>query len=65
MRGGNDSPEALDAIYADLCAKNPAARRVVIDGVGHVPMLDAPREFNDVVEGFLAELAHADEASRT
>ncbi len=34
----------------------PGSRLAVIDGAGHMPNLERPREFNDVLAGFLAGL---------
>jgi pimeloyl-ACP methyl ester carboxylesterase len=33
----------------------PNARKVILDDTGHVPMLERPQTFNDLVVGFLAE----------
>jgi 3-oxoadipate enol-lactonase len=33
----------------------PSAHKVVVPGVGHMPMMEAPERFNDIVLGFLAE----------
>lgn len=56
IRGEHDSPKALGAIYADICAKNPAAREVALPGTGHQPMMDVPDVFNDLVADLLAAL---------
>jgi pimeloyl-ACP methyl ester carboxylesterase len=34
----------------------PNGRAVVLDGVGHLPNLERPEEFNSLVGRFLAEL---------
>ena len=56
VRGADDFPKALAPIYRDICAQNPNAREVVIAGTRHVPMMDAPDEFNRVMQVFLDEL---------
>ncbi len=39
-----------------MTAKIPGARKVVIEGAGHVSNVDAPSDFNEAVSGFLAGL---------
>ena len=41
----------------ELARRIPNARLEVVEGAGHVVHLDAPRIFNDILEGFLAEVA--------
>lgn len=42
---------------SDLLVKDiPKARKEVIDGAGHLPPLENPREFNEAVLGFLTAL---------
>ena len=45
----------------------PNARKVILDDTGHVPMLERPETFNDLVVDFLAESdrAVADEEEET
>ena len=40
----------------EIAATAPNGRAVVLDGVGHLPNLERPEEFNSLVGGFLAEL---------
>lgn len=56
IRGDRDVPTVLAAIYADIRAKNPAAREEVMRDVGHQPMMDTAAEFNRLVADFLDEL---------
>ncbi|MET0908526.1 MAG: alpha/beta hydrolase [Ilumatobacteraceae bacterium] len=60
IRGERDAAKALDPIYADIVAKNPAARTVVIAETGHQPMLDTPERFNAIVADFLDQLTRSD-----
>lgn len=53
VRGSLDAPKALAPIYRGICAKNPAAREVVIEGTRHQPMMDTPDRFDEVVAEFL------------
>ena len=39
----------------------PDARKIVIEDTGHVPMMERPRTFNDVLLEFLAETGPAQE----
>lgn len=59
VRGARDAPKQLAPIYAYLTGLNPAAREVVIPDVGHVPMLDTPDVFNEVIAEFLAGLTES------
>jgi len=56
VRGDRDAPKQLASIYAYLAGINPAAREVVLPDVGHLPMLDTPDAFNDVIAEFLASI---------
>ena len=40
----------------ELAASAPDGRIVVLDGVGHLPNLERPEQFNSLLTGFLAEL---------
>jgi proline iminopeptidase len=42
---------AVDSLERAL----PAARRVVLDGAGHLPWVEAPSAFRAAVAGFLTE----------
>ena len=55
--GGSADPWSNDAVIAEIaaCLKRPEV--VMIDGAGHLPNLEAQREFNDALRGFL--LTHA------
>ena len=53
--GALDLPDFL-AIAETLETGIPNARRVVLDGIGHVPNLEAPERFNDLVLGFLDQV---------
>jgi len=46
----------IHAIAARLGAEIPGARRAVIEGTAHVPNMERPEEFNDLVLGFLADV---------
>jgi 3-oxoadipate enol-lactonase len=52
--GELDRPE-MHAIADRLEAAIPRARRAVIQATAHVPSMERPREFDDLVLGFLAE----------
>ena len=39
----------------DLAAKVSGARVEVFEGIGHLPHLEAPERFNELMLGFLAE----------
>ena len=51
---GRDDPVFPTAIAERLCLELPA-RLVILEGARHLPNTEFPREFNDVVLGFLAE----------
>jgi 3-oxoadipate enol-lactonase len=55
--GGSADPWSDDVVIADIaaCLKHPEV--MVIDGVGHLPNLEAERDFNDALRAFL--LTHA------
>ncbi|MEO6988870.1 MAG: alpha/beta hydrolase [Aquihabitans sp.] len=46
-------PVAVHAMAVHLVDQVPAASLVTLDGVGHYPMVEAPRRFADAVLGFL------------
>lgn len=47
------TPGGTPAVVADMVSRIPTARHVVLDGIGHVPMLTAP---NDVVDAIVSVL---------
>lgn len=51
--GDRDDPDIL-RLTDTLLAHLPSARRVMLPGVGHIPSLEAPERFNDIVFPFLA-----------
>jgi pimeloyl-ACP methyl ester carboxylesterase len=55
--GGSSDPWSNSAVIAEIaaCLKHPEVK--VIDGVGHLPNLEAEREFNNALRAFL--LLHA------
>ncbi len=55
MVGEFDVPDML-AIADILAARIPRARKVVLDGLGHLPSLEDPARFNRLVLEFLGEL---------
>jgi 3-oxoadipate enol-lactonase len=50
---GSADPWSNDAVTAEIvaCLKHPEV--VMIDGVGHLPNLEAERQFNDALRSFL------------
>ena len=50
---GSADPWSTDTVTAEIvaCLKHPEV--LVIDGAGHLPNLEAEREFNDALRGFL------------
>jgi 3-oxoadipate enol-lactonase len=52
--GEHDVPD-IHAIAARLERELPRARRVTIGGTGHLPSMERPAEFNELVLEFLAE----------
>lgn len=56
MVGACDVPDML-AIADILTERIPRARKVVLDGLGHLPSLEDPARFNQLVLEFLGELA--------
>jgi len=54
--GEEDVPD-LQAIADRLAAEIPGARRATLANTAHVPSLERPREFEDLVLGFLEEAA--------
>ena len=52
IAGELDDPEILPAagVMADAI---PGARKVIIPGCAHLPNMERPAEFNEIVEGFL------------
>jgi 3-oxoadipate enol-lactonase len=57
--GGSADPWSNGAVIAEIaaCLKHPEV--IVIDGVGHLPNLEAEREFNDALRAFLRSHAPA------
>jgi 3-oxoadipate enol-lactonase len=52
--GADDQPLIVQT--ADILASQiPGARKVVMEGLAHVPNMEKPAEFNQIVVGFLAE----------
>lgn len=56
IRGERDMPAMLDAIWDELLATNPLARRAVIPGTGHQCLQDEPEATNAVLVGFMGSL---------
>jgi pimeloyl-ACP methyl ester carboxylesterase len=50
---GADDPIAVAAMVDRLCERRPDARAVVLDGVGHYPMIEDPDRFAAAVVEFL------------
>jgi 3-oxoadipate enol-lactonase len=46
----------VHAIADRLASELPDARRVVVPGAAHLPSMERPRQFNDLLLGFLAEV---------
>jgi 3-oxoadipate enol-lactonase len=55
--GGSADPWSNDAVIAEIVAFLKHPEVVTIDDVGHLPNLEAEREFNDALGAFL--LSHA------
>jgi 3-oxoadipate enol-lactonase len=55
--GGSADPWSNGAVLAEIVASLRDPEMVLIDGVGHLPNLEAEREFNDALRAFL--LSHA------
>jgi pimeloyl-ACP methyl ester carboxylesterase len=55
LTGGQDVAD-VQAIAERLTREIGGARRAVIDGAAHLPSLERPAEFDDLVLGFLAEV---------
>jgi len=55
--GGSADPWSNGAVIAEIVAFLKRPELVTIDGVGHLPNLEAEREFNDALRAFL--LSHA------
>jgi pimeloyl-ACP methyl ester carboxylesterase len=55
--GGSADPWSNGAVIAEIVAFLQHPEVVTIDGVGHLPNLEAEREFNDALRAFL--LSHA------
>ena len=53
---GDQDVADVQAIAQRLAREIGGARRAVIDGVAHLPSLERPAEFDDLVLGFLAEV---------
>jgi 3-oxoadipate enol-lactonase len=56
---GNHDVADIHAIAQRLAHQIGQARHVVIDGAAHLPSLERPAEFDDLVLGFLAEVQRA------
>ena len=52
---GARDPTVPGDVSERLAAGIPGARRVVLDGVGHLPFIDSPDELSCLVRGFLRE----------
>jgi 3-oxoadipate enol-lactonase len=55
--GGSADPWSNGAVLAEIVASLKQPEVILIDGVGHLPNLEAEREFNDALRAFL--LSHA------
>jgi 3-oxoadipate enol-lactonase len=55
--GGSTDPWSNSAVIAEIVASLKHPEVVTIDGVGHLPNLEAEHEFNDALRAFL--LSHA------
>lgn len=53
--GGRDSPE-FHTIASILEQQIPNIQKIIIPGVGHVPNMEKPGEFNEIVLGFLSNI---------
>jgi len=60
--GAEDAPFLAATDY--MAARIPGARKVVVEGAGHVANLDRPDAFNEVVREFLKDNARALEGRR-
>ncbi|MGL5908669.1 MAG: alpha/beta fold hydrolase [Phycicoccus sp.] len=60
---GRADPRPVEALDA-LCAALPDIQKVVLDGVGHFPWLEAPGSFDDAIRPFLEETPVLAEHSR-
>lgn len=56
---GDQDAADIWAIAQRLAREIGGARHAVIDGAAHLPSLERPAEFDDLVLGFLAEVEHA------
>jgi 3-oxoadipate enol-lactonase len=56
LTGEEDQPD-IQAIADGLAREIPAARRATIANTAHVPSMERPREFEELVLGFLEEVA--------
>jgi 3-oxoadipate enol-lactonase len=57
--GGSADPWSNGAVIAEIAASLKHPEVMVIDGVGHLPNLEAEREFNDALRAFLQSRAPA------
>jgi pimeloyl-ACP methyl ester carboxylesterase len=56
LLGERDLPDlhgTAEALHRGI----PNARKVILPGVGHLPNMEAPRQFNEIVLSFLAEVS--------
>jgi pimeloyl-ACP methyl ester carboxylesterase len=51
--GGSADPWSNDVVIAEIAASLKRPELVMVDGVGHLPNLEAEREFNDALRAFL------------
>ena len=59
MLVGNQDLADVRAIAERLAREIGDARHAILDGVAHLPSLERPAEFDDLVLGFLAEVERA------
>jgi pimeloyl-ACP methyl ester carboxylesterase len=57
--GGSADPWSNSAVIAEIAASLRRPEVLMIDGVGHLPNLEAEHEFNDALRAFLARHAPA------
>jgi pimeloyl-ACP methyl ester carboxylesterase len=52
---GSLDNEGVLRIAAEIEARAPLARRILLPDVGHLPNMEAPEAVNDLIASFLAE----------
>ncbi len=57
--GGSEDLSTPPPLVRELAEALPSARLEVIDDAGHLPMVDAPARFAELLEAHLAEVGHA------